>query len=138
MLEQTVTCDNCGVVRQHPSNWFVIYDQEGEFRIKAWNPAETLGTGARHVCGQNCLFKLIEEFLVTQTKAARAAKAASKKQMPRVEATTTNANLDSTAPHIASVVDIQDYEASTSHVTPPETPGAAPSSIHKPRHAATR
>jgi hypothetical protein len=137
MLQQTVSCDICGLVRRHPSNWFVVYDLDGELRIREWNPADTLYAEARHVCGQNCLFKLIEEFLIEQTKAAGAAKAAARKQAQRGNAMHTDASQDSNSVHIAPVVDIQEYEASTGFVTPPEAPAPTPP-IHKPRHAAAR
>ena len=137
MLQQTVSCDICGLVRRHPSNWFVVYDQEGELRIKGWNPADTFYAEARHVCGQNGLFKQVEKFLITQTKAAGAARAAARKQAQRANAMHGDASQDSNASHIAPVVDIREYEASTGLVTPPEAP-APVSPIHKPRHAAAR
>lgn len=137
MLQQTVSCDVCGTVRRHPTNWFVIYELDGELRIKAWNPADTLYAGARQVCGQNCLFTLIEEFLIALTKSARAAKTSVKKQAPRADSTHTDASQDSTSIHIAPVVDIQEYEASTGLITPPETPAPSPP-ISKSRRAAAR
>jgi hypothetical protein len=145
MLEQTITCDICGLVGRRLNQWFVVYDQAGELRIKTWTASDTLIPGAKHLCGQNCLFKLIEEFLANHAQPVDAVKTEAKEQVPQAVACM-DSGQDSAIAHTAPVVDIGEYGSATGLVTPPEisempetpeTPAPSPA-IHKPRHAATR
>lgn len=142
MLEQTITCDICGQVGRRLNHWFVVYDQAGELRIKPWTAADTLIPGAKHLCGQNCLFKLIEEFLANHAQPVDAVNPVAKEQVPQAVACM-DSGKDTAIAHTAPVVDIGEYGSSTGLVTPsemPETPEKpAPSpAIHKPRHASAR
>ena len=48
---------------QHPNHWFVTYDQGPELRVSGWNSRVRLRSGAKHLCGQTCLHKLVDEFM---------------------------------------------------------------------------
>lgn len=63
MIRQAISCDICGTDKQQTNHWFVAYDQAGELRIGGWNSLSRLRAGAKHLCGQTCLHKLVDEFM---------------------------------------------------------------------------
>ncbi len=63
MIRQAISCDICGTDKQQTNHWFVAYDQNGELRISDWNSQSRLRAGAKHLCGQTCLHKLVDEFM---------------------------------------------------------------------------
>lgn len=82
MIRQIVSCDICGEEKEQTNHWFVAYAEGGDFHVSGLNPSNSLKPGAKHLCGENCVHKLLDEFL-TSTEAghrqpAGAAKAASK------------------------------------------------------------
>jgi hypothetical protein len=44
-------------------HWFVAYDQGGELRVSGWNSRNKLRLGSKHLCGQTCLHKLVDNFM---------------------------------------------------------------------------
>ena len=63
VIRQAISCDICGTEMQHPNHWFVTYDQGPELRVSGWNSRVRLRAGAKHLCGQTCLHKLVDEFM---------------------------------------------------------------------------
>lgn len=63
MIRQTITCDACGIERKEVNHWFEAYEHEGELRIRGLNPTKTTRAGLRHLCGQTCLHRLVDDFL---------------------------------------------------------------------------
>ncbi len=63
MIRQAISCDICGAEKKQTNHWFVAYDQAGELRVSCWNSRNRLRSGARHLCGQTCLHKLVDEFM---------------------------------------------------------------------------
>ncbi len=63
MIRQAISCDICGTDKQQTNHWFVAYEQSGELRISGWNTQSRLRSGAKHLCGQICLHKLVDEFM---------------------------------------------------------------------------
>lgn len=63
VIRQAISCDICGTEKQLTNHWFVAYDQSGELRVGGWNSRNRQRPGARHLCGQTCLHKLIDEYL---------------------------------------------------------------------------
>lgn len=63
MIRQAISCDICGTDKQQTNHWFVAYEQNGELRISGWNSQSRLRSGAKHLCGQTCLHKLVDEFM---------------------------------------------------------------------------
>ena len=63
MIRQAISCDICGNEKRQTNHWFVAYDQAGELRISGWNSRNRLRAGTKHLCGQICLHKLVDEFL---------------------------------------------------------------------------
>ncbi|MDR3739638.1 MAG: hypothetical protein P4L40_11535 [Terracidiphilus sp.] len=63
MIRQAISCDICGTDKQQTNHWFVAYAHNGELRICDWTSQSRLRSGTRHLCGQTCLHKLVDEFL---------------------------------------------------------------------------
>lgn len=70
MIRQAISCDICGAEMQHANHWFVACENGAELRVTAWNPRGRPRADAKHLCGQTCLHKLMDEF-VARTQPAR-------------------------------------------------------------------
>ena len=75
MIRQAISCDICGAEKKQTNHWFVAYEQSGELRVSGWNSRNRLRPGAKHLCGQTCLHKLVDDFMA-RTIAVRAKRAA--------------------------------------------------------------
>jgi hypothetical protein len=53
----------------------VAYDQGAELRVSGWNSRNRLRPGSKHLCGQTCLHKLVDDFLA-RTLTSRMSRAA--------------------------------------------------------------
>jgi hypothetical protein len=63
MIRKAISCDICGTEKKQTNNWFVAYEQAGELRVSGWNSRNRLRPGSRHLCGQTCLHKLVDDFM---------------------------------------------------------------------------
>ena len=63
MIRQAISCDICGTEKKQTNHWFVAHDQGGELRVSGWNSRNRLRPGSKHLCGQTCLHKLVDEFM---------------------------------------------------------------------------
>ncbi len=63
MIRQTITCDTCGIERKQANHWFEAFEHEGELRIRGLLPTKTTRPGLKHLCGQTCLHRLVDDFL---------------------------------------------------------------------------
>ncbi len=63
MIRQAISCDICGAEMQRANHWFVACSHAGELRVSGWSAGKRLRAGAKHLCGQTCLHKLVDEFL---------------------------------------------------------------------------
>jgi hypothetical protein len=45
------------------NHWFVAYEQGRELRVSGWNSRNRLRPGSKHLCGQTCLHKLVDDFM---------------------------------------------------------------------------
>lgn len=48
---------------QYTNHWFVACGHGAELRVSGWSAGKRLRAGAKHLCGQTCLHKLVDEFL---------------------------------------------------------------------------
>ena len=62
MIRQAISCDICGTEMLHPNHWFAASDQGLELRVSTWDKRSRLRPRAKHLCGQTCLHKLVDEF----------------------------------------------------------------------------
>ncbi len=63
MIRQAISCDICASEKRQTNHWFVAYEQGGELRISGWSSRHKLRPGSKHLCGQTCLHKLVDEFM---------------------------------------------------------------------------
>jgi hypothetical protein len=62
VIRQAISCDICATEKRQTNHWFVAYEQAGELRISDWNSRHRQRTDSKHLCGQICLHKLVDEF----------------------------------------------------------------------------
>ena len=71
MIRQAISCDICAAEKRQTNHWFVAYEQGGELRVSGWTSRHRLKAEAKHLCGQTCLHKLIDEY-IAKSHAVRA------------------------------------------------------------------
>jgi hypothetical protein len=69
VIRQAISCDICGTEKKQTNHWFVAYDQGGELRISGWSSRNRLRAGSKHLCGQTCLHKLVDDFMARALQA---------------------------------------------------------------------
>lgn len=89
MIRQAISCDICAAEKKQTNHWFVAYEVGGELRISGWNSRNRLRTNSKHLCGQTCLHKLVDDFM------ARAIGGQSAKLMEPGEAAESAVTIDS-------------------------------------------
>ena len=63
MIRQAISCDICATEKRQTNHWFVAYEQSGELRVSGWNSRRRQRSDSKHLCGQTCLHKLVDEFM---------------------------------------------------------------------------
>ena len=63
MIRQAISCDICASEKKQTNHWFVAYEQSGELRVSGWHSRNRLRPGSKHLCGQTCLHKLVDDFM---------------------------------------------------------------------------
>jgi hypothetical protein len=63
VIRQAISCDICGTEKKQTNHWYVAHDQGGELRVSGFDSRNRLRPGAKHLCGQTCLHKLMDEFM---------------------------------------------------------------------------
>lgn len=89
MIRQAITCDICGTEKRQTNHWFVVYEQAGELRVSAWGTQGRLRPSTKHLCGQTCLHKLVDDFMA-RSVAARVHAAAAAEADPESSAMLTS------------------------------------------------
>ena len=102
MIRQAISCDICGNEKRQTNHWFVAYEQGGELRVSGWSTQNKLRSGTKHLCGQTCLHKLVDDYMAR----AIGQKAQS---TPHAEVETNLARTD------ASLISRAAYNSSTTH-----------------------
>jgi hypothetical protein len=63
MIRQAINCDMCGAERVEPtSHWFVADEVAGELRLRAWESPKGARKNMKHLCGQKCVQRLMDNF----------------------------------------------------------------------------
>jgi hypothetical protein len=112
VIRQAISCDICGTEKKQTNHWFVAYDQSGELRVSGWNSRNRLRPGSKHLCGQTCLHKLVDEFMA-KALAVRLHPAAAEEAEVEACVANTDASLTSNAAYL-------DDESSARLITTPE------------------
>lgn len=100
MIRLAISCDICGAEKKQTNHWFVAYEQGGELRVGGWNSRFCKRAGSRHLCGQTCLHKLVDEFMAQAIEGDRATVAA---EQSAAEAISAEARAVPVASPVASV-----------------------------------
>jgi hypothetical protein len=113
----------CATEKKQTNHWFVAYEQAGELRVSGWHSRNRLRPGSKHLCGQTCLHKLVDEFMA---KAIAVRSHATAADVPEVleQAVGVDTSLTSSAAYV-------EIESSARLITP-KTP-ALPLSPFKPQ-----
>lgn len=100
LIRQAISCDICGTEKKQTNHWFIAWDQGGELRVSGWQSRNRTRPGSKHLCGQTCLHKLVDEFMA-RTLTARAAATSVVEEEEYAEAVAeTNASLTSKAAYV--------------------------------------
>ncbi|MGO9435643.1 MAG: hypothetical protein ACLP00_15285 [Terracidiphilus sp.] len=103
MIRQAISCDICGRDKQQTNHWFVAYEHGTELRIGGWNSQARLRISAKHLCGQTCLHKLVDDYmartLAMRTVAAADEPETAEQKVLTAPAARTDASLTSAAAH---------------------------------------
>ena len=111
MIRQAISCDICGTEKKQTNHWFVASESGGELRVSGWNSRNRLRPGSKHLCGQTCLHKLVDDFMA-RTLEVRVQPAADESGM-EAQAAATDTSLTSDAAY-------EEIESSARLITPPE------------------
>jgi hypothetical protein len=63
VIRQAISCDICATEKKQTNHWFVAYESGGELRVSGWSSRNRLRPGSKHLCGQTCLHKLVDDFM---------------------------------------------------------------------------
>jgi len=63
VIRQTISCDVCKSEKKQSNHWYVVYEQGAELRLSGWNSRQRMRPDAKHLCGQSCVYKLVEDFM---------------------------------------------------------------------------
>jgi hypothetical protein len=116
LIRQAISCDICATEKRQTNHWFVAYEQGGELRVSGWNSRYRLRQGAKHLCGQTCLHKLVDEFMA-KSIASRSRRPLEEPEAEAAQATDTS---------LTSCAAYADFESSARLITPPEPITSAP------------
>ncbi len=141
MIRQAISCDICGAEKRQTNHWFVAYEQAGELRVCSWSARKRQRTGTKHLCGQACMHKLADDFMMrviagkaTQPEAQKAlaepAPVAAPEIRPAAE-TRTDTSLTSSAAYSES-----DEFESSARLIPAPAPLAKPALVPLPARMA--
>jgi hypothetical protein len=118
VIRQAISCDICGAEKKQTNHWFVACEQAGELRVSGWNSRNRLRTGSKHLCGQTCLHKLVDEFMARTIAARLTAPAAAEPFEPEPARIAADTSLTSPAAY-------PEIESSARLITPPAAPEPA-------------
>lgn len=137
MIRQAISCDICGTEMQNANHWFVAYDHGPELRLGAWEARNRLRAGARHLCGQTCLHKLVDEFMAAALNlrtSPSSEKSSNKKTNPLAKPARRDTSLTSVAAHpaparISIATGCDEHESATPSLVLREVERGAPSTV---------
>ena len=140
MIRQAISCDICASEKRQTNHWFVAYEQAGELRISGWSSRHKLRPGSKHLCGQTCLHKLVDEFMAKAiaVRAQRPVDEPVEELAPELPAVV-DASLTSDAAYAKTANPVMgniEPESSARIIAPPTIAPAAPNStvsVYRPQ-----
>ena len=77
MIRQAINCDMCGAERlESTSFWFVADEVGGEIRLRGWESPKSSRRKAKHLCGQKCVQRMMDNFTASILAGLQAGKIA--------------------------------------------------------------
>jgi hypothetical protein len=77
MIRQAINCDMCGAERLEPtSHWFVADELGGELRLRGWESPKGSRKNVKHLCGQKCVQRLMDNFTASMMAGLQVGKSA--------------------------------------------------------------
>lgn len=70
MIRQAISCDICGSEKKHTNHWYIAFERNGELRLAGWEGGKTRCSKLKHLCGQKCVHRLLDEFMAGHTSSA--------------------------------------------------------------------
>jgi hypothetical protein len=98
VIRQAISCDICGTEKKLTNHWYVAYDQGGELRVSGLESRNRLRPGAKHLCGQTCLHKLVDDF-ITRAQEVRPQSGVLEADEAQLPVSATDTSLTSNASH---------------------------------------
>ena len=75
MIRQAINCDMCGAERvESTSFWFVADELGGEIRLRGWESPKKSRRNVRHLCGQKCVQRMMDNFTASLKAGQQAGK----------------------------------------------------------------
>lgn len=124
MIRQTISCDICKCEKKQLNHWFVAYEQGLELRVGGWNSRYRMRPESKHVCGQACLYKLMDEFLARVIQESKPAQIEAERTAPARARTASDTSLTSNAAYHSSAAYIE--VESVRLITPAAKPELVP------------
>ncbi len=121
MIRQAISCDICGAEKRQTNHWFVAYEQGQELRLSGWASRHRSRPDSKHLCGQTCLHKLVDDFMA-RTIAVKPQPAEA--DAHAVLSTVTDTSLTSNAAY-------REVDSSIRLMTPPIAPPAVPQPVRR-------
>lgn len=125
MIRQAISCHICATEKKQTNHWFVAYEQGGELRVSGWHSRNRLRPGTKHLCGQTCLHKLVDEFMA-KAIAVRTHTAVADASEVREQAVGVDTSLTSNAAYVEVESSARLITPKTPLVTASETVVTAP------------
>ncbi len=94
VIRQAISCDICATEKKQTNHWFVASEKGGELRVSGWSSRNRLRPGMKHLCGQTCLHKLVDEFMA-RTLAVRVQAGSAEDAVVQSQVATTDDGLTS-------------------------------------------
>jgi len=113
VIRQAISCDICATEKKQTNHWFVASEQGGELRVSGWSSRNRLRPGMKHLCGQTCLHKLVDEFMA-RTIAVRVQTGSAEENVVQHPVVDTDASLTSESTY-------EEVESSSRLITTPES-----------------
>jgi hypothetical protein len=112
VIRQAISCDICASEKKQTNHWFVAYESGGELRVSGWSSRNRLRPGSKHLCGQTCLHKLVDDFMARAIAVRAPAAAAAEEAEVARQVTASDTSLTADAAYA-------EVESSARLITPP-------------------
>ena len=119
MIRQAISCDICASEKKQTNHWFVAYEQGGELRVSGWLSRNRLRPGSKHLCGQTCLHKLVDDFMARAISLRPQTAAAEASEVRESEVRELAAGVDTSLTSDAAYVEVESSARLITPVTPP-------------------